>query len=77
MATIETNLAGLKQMGKEFLVALPTATPEEIQAGWNCFALAYLGAQLATRADEVQAVALYNILAARVLACSSPAPLPH
>lgn len=77
MATIETNLAGLKQMGKEFLVALPTATPEEIQAGWNCFALAYLGAQLPSRADEVQAVALYNILAAQVLARSGPAELSH
>lgn len=40
-------------MSKEFLVALPSASQEEIQAGWNCFALAYLGAQLPSRAGQL------------------------
>lgn len=68
MPTIVTNLAGLKSMSKEFLDALPTATPEELDAGWNCFSLAYLGAELPTRTEEVQATALFNIVSKRMLA---------
>lgn len=68
MPTIITDLAGLKQLGKEYLDALPTATPEELAAGWNCFSLAYLGAKLPSRVDEIQATALFNIVSKKMLA---------
>lgn len=67
MPTIETDLPGLKRLGKELLDALPTANAEEVEAGWKCVSLAYLGVKLASKAEEVQAVALFKIISAKVL----------
>lgn len=37
-----TSFPALKRLAKDFLDALPTATPDERDAGWKCFSLAYL-----------------------------------
>lgn len=63
MATIETDYAGLKRLAKQFIDALPGATEEEAEAGWHCFALAYLGVRLNGPVEEAQAAALYSALA--------------
>lgn len=62
MATIETDLAGLKRISKEFLDALPGSTVEEADAGWKCFSLAFLGCHFRSKAEEVQGEMLFNIL---------------
>lgn len=61
------SLDQLKQLGKEFLDALPTATIEEADAGWQCFALAYIGAITLTEQEEYQSQILFRILAKKML----------
>jgi hypothetical protein len=61
-ATIVTNLDGLKRMSMEFYDALETATDDEAEAGFKCFALAYLGLKEERPGDEVQALALLSIM---------------
>lgn len=63
MATIETNYAGLKRLAKQFIDALPGAAEDEAEAGWHCFALAYLGARFNGSVEESQAAALYSAMA--------------
>jgi hypothetical protein len=66
MATIKTDWAGLQRMGKEFLDALPTATEEEADAGFKCFALAYLGMEGDER-EVFLALQLLKIISRKML----------
>jgi hypothetical protein len=72
--SIYTDLSGLKQMGKDFFDALPTATLEEIEAGFDCFAIGYLNANLPTRSDKLQAECLLRIVSREALFAKAKAP---
>lgn len=63
---LATDFAGLKRMAKEFLDALPTATPEEADAGLKCFNLAYLNLE-ANDLDRHQAAILFHLIGRRFL----------
>lgn len=62
MATIEVSFEQFKKMGKELLDALPTATPEEIEGGWKCFSLAYLGLKDLTERQELEAPLVLSVV---------------
>lgn len=64
--TIPCDIEQLKRMGKELIDALPTATLEELEAGWKCFGLAYVGCECTSARDEIQAVALTKMLSKMV-----------
>lgn len=66
MSTIPCDIEQLKRMGKELIDALPTATLDELEAGWKCFGLAYLGCEYTSPRDEIQAVALTKMLSRMV-----------
>lgn len=57
-----TDWKSLKQLGKELLDALPTANPNEAEAGFKCFALAFISANFSTSNEELQAHILMNIM---------------
>ena len=60
--TIPCDIEQLKLLGRDLILALPTATLEEVDAGWKCFGLAYLGCEYKSPRDEIQAVALTKML---------------
>lgn len=43
--TIQTDFEGVKKLASEFLKALPTLNLDELENGWKCFVLAYLGCE--------------------------------
>lgn len=66
--TIPCTIEQLKLMGRDLVLALPTATIEEAEAGWKCFGLAYFGCEYTSPRDEIQAVALTKMLSKLVSA---------
>ncbi len=64
--TIPGDINNLKALGRDLVLALPGATLEELDAGWKCYGLAYLGCEYKSPSDEVQAVALTKMLSRMV-----------
>lgn len=61
--SVETDLAGLKKMGKEFLDSIDSCqTPEELENGFKCFTLAYFGCKCENEREQLQSEVLLKIL---------------
>lgn len=57
------NYEGLKRMAADFMKAIPSCqTIEELDNGWKCFGIAYLGCQYESKAEEVMAPALFRFV---------------
>ncbi len=63
----ECTIDELKQLGKEFLEILPTATTEEAENGFKCFTIAYLNSLLHNPREEIQAEALHHLLSRKLM----------
>lgn len=63
MATITTDLSGLKKLGKEFLDGITSCkTPEELENGFKCFTLAYFGCVCNNEREQLQSEVLLKII---------------
>lgn len=63
---LKPSYEGLKRIAADFMQAIPDCkTIEELDNGWKCFGLAYLGCQYASKAEEVMAPALFRFVAKR------------
>ena len=67
MSTIKCTWDEFKKICKEYIDTSSTASYEELEAGWKCIGLAYLGLEatdaLSSNAIEVQAPVLMRIMA--------------
>ena len=71
-ATIQVDIKGLKQLGKDYIDAMNAlslnneiSAAEALEAsdnGFKCFSLGYLSCEIANKREEVEAVALMNII---------------
>lgn len=62
MSTLSCNFAEFKQLGKQFCDAAKTANFEELEAGFKCIGLSYLGLGDLTEVETVEAPVLMRIL---------------
>lgn len=57
---------GLKRIAADFMQAIPDCqTIEELDNGWKCFGIAYLGCQYENEAERVMAPALFKFVMKR------------
>lgn len=67
MATIPCNLAEFRVIAKELLSQLPaTNTPEQVDLGIKCMALAYLGLQ-GNETDRLLSVGIYQYVCGKAI----------
>lgn len=52
--TIECTNLEFRKMTKEFIDALPSLNKEELESGWHCIGVAYLGVKPGTALEEIQ-----------------------
>lgn len=57
----------LKKLGKEFLDALPTATPNEVENGFKLFSIAYLNSKIENENDAYRASILMEMVGKKKL----------
>lgn len=57
----------LKRLAKEFHDALPTATPEEADAGFKCFSIAWMNRADMPGYEEVGAVMILKIVSREMI----------
>lgn len=63
---LKPNYEGLKRIAADFMQAIPDCgTVEELDNGWKCFGIAYLGCQYENEAEQVMAPALFHFVMKR------------